>query len=542
MDVCCEQVAIDGRRDSGSEQKSFEKKTLNCFLCIDVIRKEVIYSDRCRCMYIGRTATECHPQYRATDSKEHRKMADMLSTAEDGDQCSEPPNTSGLATDPETSSLNDLKPNPAAASRNWNNWKWQMRNRIRSLSELAAYMPALARRTEIERVIQKYPMAITPYYASLIRQANESDPVFAQAVPQFCEMVNPPCLLDDPLEEHKDMPVPGLVHRYPDRALLIATTTCSMYCRHCTRKRVAGTRESTISPLRLQQVVTYLKAHPEIADVIISGGDPFTMSTRAIEAVLASIRSVPSVQIIRIGTRTPVVLPMRITDELVAMLKKFHPLWINTHFNHPNELTPEAAEACARLADAGIPLGNQSVLLRGVNDDPRVYEQLCRGLVRLRVRPYYLFQCDLVRGVEHFRTPLSRGIEIMEYLRGRVSGLAIPQFVVDAPHGGGKIPLLPNYIISSSPTNTVLRNYEGLIVNYPEPGLRAATENPEPGAGSNPGVWELAAGRASAIVPSEAVRYQRRKSGSAKARNRTAPSTGFLFGDDTEAFTWKETL
>jgi lysine 2,3-aminomutase len=468
-------------------------------------------------------------------------MPDMFSTAEDGDQCSEPPSTSCLTTPPRLSPLPDPKTNLTGVTKNWNNWKWQMRNRIRTLPQLAESMPDLANLTDIERVVAKYPMAITPYYASLIRQADESDPVFAQAVPQFCEMVNPPCLMDDPLEEHNDMPVPGLVHRYPDRALLIATTTCSMYCRHCTRKRVAGMRESTISPLRLQQVTAYLGAHPEITDVIISGGDPFTMSTQAIEAILASIRSVPSVQIIRIGTRTPVVLPMRITDELVTMLKKYQPIWVNTHFNHPNELTVEAAEACTKLADAGIPLGNQSVLLRGVNDDPMVYEKLCRGLVKLRVRPYYLFQCDLVRGVEHFRTPISRGIEIMEYLRGRVSGLAIPQFVVDAPHGGGKIPVLPNYIISSSPTNTVLRNYEGLIVNYPEPGLRATTENADGAASHNIGVWDLAAGRASAIVPSEAVRYERRRGNTAKARAK-APSTGFLFGDDAETFSWKDTL
>jgi len=466
-------------------------------------------------------------------------MADMFSNPEDGEQSAEPPSTSSLATTPNPSNPTDLKPSLSGNTRNWNNWKWQMRNRIRTLAQLAESMPDLANHTEIERVVARYPMAITPYYASLIRRMDESDPVFAQAVPQFCEMVNPPCLLDDPLEEHHDMPVPGLVHRYPDRALLIATTTCSMYCRHCTRKRVAGTRESTISPLRLQQVTAYLGAHPEITDVIISGGDPFTMSTAAIDAVLTSIRSVPSVQIIRIGTRTPVVLPMRITGDLVAVLRKHHPIWVNTHFNHPNELTPEAAEACAKLADAGIPLGNQSVLLRGVNDDPRVQEKLCRGLVSMRVRPYYLFQCDIVRGVEHFRTPLSRGIEIMEYLRGRVSGLAIPQFVVDAPHGGGKIPVLPSYIISMSPTNTVLRNYEGLIVNYPEPGLRARTETAEGAASPNVGVWEVASGRASAIVPAESIRYQRRRGNTARSKTK-APSTGFLFGDDVQTFSWKD--
>jgi lysine 2,3-aminomutase len=322
--------------------------------------------------------------------------------------------------------------------------------------------------------------------------------------------VDPDFLDPDPLEEEKDMPVPGFVHRYPDRGLLMATTMCAMYCRHCTRKRVAGTREVTISVPRLREVTQYLQAHPEINDVIISGGDPLTMSTSLIERILMAIRSVPSVEIIRLGTRTPVVLPQRITDELVQMLRKYHPVWVNTHFNHPSEITPEATAAVARLADAGIPVGNQSVLLRGINDSPQLMEELCRALVRIRVRPYYLFQCDLVRGVEHFRTPISRGVEVMEYLRGRLSGLAIPTFVVDTPHGGGKIPVLPNYVISSSPTHTVLRNYEGMLVNYPEPlDYRA----PEPRSARNPaqGVWELASGHASAIVPAGAPRQQRRR-------------------------------
>jgi lysine 2,3-aminomutase len=333
------------------------------------------------------------------------------------------------------------------------------------------------------------------------------------------ELFDPPFLHDDPLEEEKDMPVPGLVHRYADRALLIATTTCSMYCRHCTRKRVAGMHESTISSRRLQQVVTYLTAHPEISDVIVSGGDPLTMATDALERVLAALRSVPSVQIIRIGTRTPVVLPQRITDELTSMLRKYHPVWINTHFNHPAELTPQAAEACGKLADAGIPLGNQSVLLKGINDDPRIIEELCRGLVRMRVRPYYLFQCDLVRGVEHFRTPLSRGLQIMEYLRGRLSGLAIPSFVVDAPHGGGKIPVLPTYVVSTSPTHTVLRNFEGMLVAYPEPGI----DIPPASINSGATVSDLLHGRASAIQPSQSARQRRRKESQAKNRGLAQP-------------------
>ena len=395
--------------------------------------------------------------------------------------------------------------------RGWEDWRWQMRNRIRSVDQLQRSFPALRNPRTLAKVIEKFPMAITPYYASLIRHADYSDPIFQMCVPQARELVDPPFLRADPLEEGEDMPVPGLVHRYPDRALLICTTTCSAYCRHCTRKRVAGTRESSISPVRLRQVVAYLSAHPEIKDVIVSGGDPLTMSTGAIERVLTALRSVPSVEIIRIGTRVPVVLPQRVTERLTQMLRAHHPIWINTHFNHPNELTPEAAEACGRLVDAGIPLGNQSVLLRGVNDDPQVIERLCRGLVRMRVRPYYLFQCDLVRGVEHFRTPLSRGIEIMEYLRGRLSGLAIPSFVVDAPHGGGKIPLLPNYIISTSPTHTVLRNFEGMLVTYPEPNCPPPNREQDLSPDAPRGVWELATGKVSAVVPAHSARHERRE-------------------------------
>jgi len=406
----------------------------------------------------------------------------------------------------------------------WRDWRWQMKNRIRTVGQLRHRFPALDVSSGLLQAARKFPLAITPYYASLIRRADPSDPIFRMAAPQEAELVDPPFLCDDPLEEDADMPVPGLVHRYADRALLLVTTTCASYCRYCTRKRVAGMHESAISPVRLQQAVAYLADHPEITDVILSGGDALTLATESLERILAAVRGVPSVQIIRIGTRVPVVIPQRITDELVAMLRRYHPLWINTHFNHPAELTAEAAEACARLADAGIPLGNQTVLLRGVNDRPEIIERLCRGLVRMRVRPYYLFQCDLVRGVEHFRTPLARGIEIMEYLRGRLSGLAIPLFVVDAPHGGGKIPVLPTYVVSTSPTHTVLRNFEGMLVSYPDPEAAGverarATSDRAPGfataqpaqGGAEPGVWDLASGRASAIGPAGSDRLRRRE-------------------------------
>lgn len=383
----------------------------------------------------------------------------------------EPPECNTLrqstAVHPKKQTIEDLK-----ASPDWNDWRWQMRHRIRSLSQLSQLFPVLGSRAHLADVVSKYPMAITPYYASLIKRPDITDPVFQMSVPQMEEMYDPMFLQADPLEESEHMPVPGLIHRYPDRALIMATTTCSMYCRHCTRKRVAGTSESVITASELAVITRYLTDNPQINDVIISGGDPFTMPMDILEQILAAVRTVESVQIVRIGTRTPVVMPQRITEELVDMLKKYHPVWVNTHFNHPAELTPAAATACERLVNAGIPVGNQTVLLRGVNDNPDVIADLCRGLIRMRVRPYYLFQCDLVRGIEHFRTPISKGIEIMNYLRGKISGFAIPSYVVDAPHGGGKIPLLPNYIVSSSPTHTILRNAEGMTVSYPEPGAQ----------------------------------------------------------------------
>lgn len=424
----------------------------------------------------------------------------------------EPPSCSTLA--PPPFQLQSETPFQALLAQrqslNWQDWRWQMRHRIASVARLLEFFPELRSEVGLTEAAAKFPLAITPYYASVIRRLDASDPVFQMAVPQIQELYDPPFLKNDPLEEDEDMPVPNLVHRYRDRALLLATTTCSMYCRHCTRKRIAGHRDSTISDSQLEQISAYLHEHPEIHDVIISGGDPFTMTTPALERVIATVRAVPSVDVIRIGTRTPVVLPMRITPELTRMLRKYHPVWVNTHFNHPNELTPEAAAACARLVDAGIPVGNQSVLLRGINDQPQVMETLLRGLVRMRVRPYYLFQCDLVRGVEHFRTPISRGIEIMEYLRGRLSGLAIPTYVVDAPHGGGKIPVLPNYVVSTSPTHTVLRNFEGMLVNYPEPRAVPYTTPSGGDEHGNGGVWALAAGRNSMLAPANSSRSRRR--------------------------------
>jgi lysine 2,3-aminomutase len=417
----------------------------------------------------------------------------------------EPPNPSEAAHGgllPTTSS----HPRPRLLTSSWRDWRWQLRHRHRSVESLLAAFPGLALPHGTAAAAGRFPIAVTPYYASLIQDFDPSDPIFAQAVPQPQELQDPPCLRDDPLEEDEDMPVAGLVHRYPDRALLLATTTCAMYCRHCTRKRVAGQREGTLGSRQLARQVSYLQAHPEIRDVVISGGDPLTMSTPALERVLAAVRSVPSVEIIRIGSRTPVTLPMRIDHELVSMLRRYAPLWLNTHFNHPRELTPEAIEACGMLVDAGIPVGNQSVLLRGINDDPDTMEALLRGLVRSRVRPYYLYQCDLVRGVEHFRTPLARGLELMEHLRGRVSGLAIPTFVVDLPGGGGKIPLTPSYVVSTGVGRTVLRNSEGMLVAYPDPGASAVPPTLAPAT-----VSDLCSGAAASILPARSARHTRRR-------------------------------
>ena len=399
-----------------------------------------------------------------------------------------------------------------AETEQWSDWRWQMRNRIRSLSQLKSFFTEVEPMTGLYDALRRFQMAITPYYAALIRSLGNDDPIFRMSIPQAQELINPPFLQADPLEEDHHSPVPGLVHRYPDRALIVATSACAMYCRHCTRKRVTGARESCLSSARLGAITEYLMQHPEIKDVVVSGGDPLTLPTDTLETILAAVRSVPSVEIIRIGTRTLVTLPMRITDELTTMLRKYHPIWVNTHFNHPVEITPEAEAACTRLADAGVPLGNQTVLLRGVNDDPQVIEELCRKLVKIRVRPYYLFQCDLVAGVEHFRTPITRGIEIMEYLRGRVSGLAIPTYVVDAPGGGGKIPVLPTYVVSTSPTHTVLRNFEGVMIRYPEPSVETIPGEAVAAQAGAVRTWDMTNGRADRLGPQGAAKQKRRVS------------------------------
>src|SRR5574344_1859262 len=350
---------------------------------------------------------------------------------------------------------------PNVSEIEWNDWKWQVKNRIETLDDLKKYVKLTKDEEEgVKKSLETLRMAITPYYISLIDPDNPHDPIRRQAIPTINETHRADADLLDPLHEDEDSPVPGLTHRYPDRVLLLITDMCSMYCRHCTRRRFAGQKDGETSADNIEKAIEYIAKTPQVRDVLLSGGDALCVSDARLEYIIKKLREIPHVEIVRIGSRTPVVCPQRITDNLVNMLKKYHPVWLNTHFNHPQEVTKESTEACAKLANAGVPLGNQTVLLRGVNDC--VY-------VKKKVRPYYIYQCDLSMGLEHFRTPVSKGIEIMEGLRGHTSGYAVPTFVVDAPGGGGKTPVMPQYVISQSPGKVVLRNFEGVITTYTEP-------------------------------------------------------------------------
>ncbi|MCL2502901.1 MAG: lysine 2,3-aminomutase [Bacteroidales bacterium] len=361
---------------------------------------------------------------------------------------------------------------PNIADEQWNDWKWQVKHRIETLEELKKYIQLTPEEEEgVKKSLTTLRMAITPYYLSLINTDNPHCPIRKQSIPTGAELYQSAADLLDPLHEDEDSPTPGLTHRYPDRVLFLITDMCSMYCRHCTRRRFAGHTDGESTSERIEKSIEYIAKTPQVRDVLLSGGDALLVSDSRLEYIIQRLRAVPHVEIIRIGTRTPVVCPQRITDDLVNMLKKYHPIWVNTHFNHSDEITPEAAAACAKMADAGIPLGNQSVLLCGINDCVSVMKKLVQNLVKIRVRPYYIYQCDLSMGLEHFRTPVSKGIEIIENLRGHTSGYAVPTFVVDAPGGGGKTPVMPTYIISQSPHKVVLRNFEGVITTYSEPKL-----------------------------------------------------------------------
>ncbi|MDL2239505.1 lysine 2,3-aminomutase [Bacteroidales bacterium OttesenSCG-928-L14] len=402
---------------------------------------------------------------------------------------------------------------PNVSDEQWNDWKWQVKNRIETLDELKKYIPLTDEEQEgVKKSLETLRMAITPYYLSLIDPNNPHDPIRKQAIPTGAETHIAAADLLDPLHEDEDSPVPGLTHRYPDRVLFLITDMCSMYCRHCTRRRFAGQTDSESPSDRIQKAIDYIARTPVVRDVLLSGGDALMVSDDMLESIIKRLREIPHVEIIRLGTRTPVVCPQRITDNLVNMLKKYHPIWVNTHFNHSNEITAEATEACAKLANAGIPLGNQSVLLRGVNDCTHIMKNLVHNLVKIRVRPYYIYQCDLSMGLEHFRTPVSKGIEIIESLRGHTSGYAVPTFVVDAPGGGGKTPVMPTYIISQSPKKVILRNFEGVITTYTEPD--DYTDNcqcPDCEKSKSEGVAGLLEGNQMSLEPSCLARKQRVK-------------------------------
>jgi len=390
----------------------------------------------------------------------------------------EPPGTKQVKSDEE-----EPPGSIAAANRNklfahvpeesWKDWRWQFRNRITTIEELARYLPlSLKEQAQLRLVTANYPLSVTPHYLSLINIDDLNDPIRKQAIPSFHEVALAGSGTEDPLGEEKDSPVPGLVHRYPDRVLIVLTNLCPMLCRHCTRKREWRHGGWVRTPNEIEVMVDYIRRNTTIRDVIISGGDPLTLSTRHLEQVVSSLRLVGHVEIIRIGTRFPVVLPQRIDDELCAMLSKYGPIWLNTQFNHAREVTPESARACDRLLRAGVPVNNQAVLLRGVNDTIEAQTKLCHELLKIKVRPYYLFECDEVRGTEHLRTPVETGIRIIEGMRGHTSGLAVPTFVIDLPNGGGKVPLQPNYVLRQTEQELILRNYEFHPFHYRNPSRR----------------------------------------------------------------------
>ena len=351
----------------------------------------------------------------------------------------------------------------------WSDWRWQLSHRLNTAEEIEKVIPLTGSERKALQTQGLFRVDVTPYFISLIDPTDPDDPVRRQVIPRSEEMQAFTAMMEDSLAEDRHSPVPGLVHRYPDRALMLVTTQCASYCRYCTRSRIVGDPGQTFSQADFDLQIEYLKRTPQVRDVLLSGGDPLVLAPKILEQILTRLREIPHIEIVRIGSRVPVFLPMRVTQELCDMLAKFHPLWLNIHVNHPSEISLELEQACDRLTRAGIPLGNQSVLLAGVNDNVHIQRDLAHKLVRIRVRPYYLYQCDLVEGAGHFRTPVAKGIEIMEGLRGHTSGYAVPQYIIDAPGGGGKIPVMPNYLLSMSDHKVILRNYEGYVTTYEEP-------------------------------------------------------------------------
>ncbi|WP_204104784.1 MULTISPECIES: lysine 2,3-aminomutase [Spirulina sp. CCY15215] len=351
----------------------------------------------------------------------------------------------------------------------WDDWHWQLDNRLNSVEELEQIINLTPEEIQGLTAKDKFRVDITPYFASLIDPDNPLCPIRRQVIPLGRELVDFVGMQEDSLAEDEHSPIPGLVHRYPDRVLMLVTTHCASYCRYCTRSRLVGDFQQTFKKNDLERQLDYIRQTPQIRDVLLSGGDPLTLSPILLDYILSRLREIVHLEIVRIGTRVPVFLPQRITDEFCNMLRKYHPLWINIHINHPKEITAELSAALAKLADAGIPLGNQSVLLAGINDRLDIQQELLCKLVKNRVRPYYIYQCDLVKGAGHFRTTVARGMEIVEGLRGHLSGYTIPTYVIDAPGGGGKIPVMPQYLISQGVNKVILRNYEGYITTYYEP-------------------------------------------------------------------------
>jgi lysine 2,3-aminomutase len=358
------------------------------------------------------------------------------------------------------------------SEKEWSDWRWQLRHRITTFEQLKEIIDLTSEEIEgIKHSKGRLALAVTPYFASLMDPFNSNCPIRRQAIPRIEEFHLSKNDMVDPCGEDKDSPVPGLVHRYPDRVLLLVTDQCAVYCRYCTRRRLVGSHERAITQGNFEEVLKYLKSHRKVRDVLLSGGDPLLLENERLEEILSRLRAIPHIELLRIGTRAPVTLPQRITGGLVRMLKKYHPLMISIHFSHPKEITDQVRRACNDLADGGIPLGSQTVLLKGINDKPYIMKKLVQELLKIRVRPYYIYQCDLAMGTEHFRTSVATGIQIMEKLRGHTTGYAVPTYVVDAPGGGGKIPVEPVYVVSRGKGKIVLRNYEGKIFEYPEPNI-----------------------------------------------------------------------
>jgi lysine 2,3-aminomutase len=403
--------------------------------------------------------------------------------------------------------------------KEWDDWKWQVQNRITTVDQLKEVVNLTPdEEAGVHESLKILRMAISPYFAMLMDPDDPHDPIRMQAVPTIQETDFSASDMEDPLFEEIDSPVHGLTHRYPDRVLFLITDMCGSYCRHCTRRRMAGQTDHQMSKETIDAAIKYIKGHQEIRDVLISGGDGLLVSDEFLEDIIKRLRAIDHVEIVRLGSRAPCTLPQRITPELCKMLSKYHPIWLNTHFNHPKEITPESKRAVEMLVDHGIPVGNQSVLLKGINDCPTIMKKLVHELVKIRCRPYYYYQCDLSKGLEHFRTSVEKGIEIAEALRGHTSGFAVPTFILDGPGGGGKIPISPQYLISMSDKRVVLRNYEGGTFSYPQPKDRVSVCPPTcnlcekyPNVESKEGVAGVLSGRKMCLVPEGTLREARRK-------------------------------